>query len=119
MSKNEDATENLGALLGSVALPIEHPEQIVQLEIAETERDAANPHVVTVTRWRSSRRDIGFGVHVTEGVDGLFIHFRSPSGRAMGLCVDDSSDVPLLGKQTLHEWARGIIDGHDSLRPLE
>lgn len=65
------------------------------------------------------RQDIGFGVHVTEGVDGVFVHFKYPSGRSMGFCVDESSSVALLGLGTMHEWAKAILDGHDSLRALE
>jgi len=65
------------------------------------------------------RRDIGFGIHVTKSEDGVFVHFKSPSGRGMGFCVDESSSVDLLGRETIHEWAKGILDGHESLRALE
>ena len=65
------------------------------------------------------RRDIGFGVHVTQSVDGVFVHFKSPSGRGMGFCVDETSKSNLLGRDTLHEWALAILDNHESLRALE
>jgi hypothetical protein len=64
------------------------------------------------------RRDIGFGVHVTRGVDGVFIHFKSPSGRGMGFCVDETSQSNLLGRETLHEWALAILENHETLTPL-
>ncbi len=66
-----------------------------------------------------TRRDIGFGIHVTNRDDGLFIHFSIPGGRGMGFCVEKSASHDFLGRETLRQWAKLILEGHESLRPLE
>lgn len=71
MNSKENANEDFGASLGSVAFP----QQIVQLgEAMTSERDAFNPHVVTVTRWGSafeaiSAEDQGEGQRRCEKID--------------------------------------------------
>ena len=64
------------------------------------------------------RRDIGFGIHVTESADEVFIHFKNPSGCAMGFRVDPSSGIDILGRDTLHQWAMAILN-HESFTHLE
>ena len=65
-----------------------------------------------------TRRDIGFGIHVTSRDNGLFIHFSIPGKRGMGLCVEKGVSHEFLGIETLRQWAKLILEGHDSLRPL-
>lgn len=69
MNSKKTETEDFGASHCSVAF-----QQIVQLEIVETERDATTPHVVTVTRWGSafeaiSAEDQGAGQRRCEKID--------------------------------------------------
>ncbi len=57
------------------------------------------------------RKDVGQGVFVTEGEDGVFIHFKTPCGRGAGFCVSDPVLTSLLGRETIQLWALSVLNG--------